>query len=161
LTTSINTSLISESKDFEYSGQINRNTGQQATFQLMMAMLEQDVLARRKIEKNEEQTDHNISALDYLSHYPVVPLSTSEREWALLKQSKLITDTNPSDGNLFQAMHPHPLSIYNDVKRIPDDILYNCDFYTQKRVRSIQSEEFAIDETGLLNILESIAPFNR
>jgi hypothetical protein len=53
------------------------------------------------------------------------------------------------------------LSIYNDVKRIPDDILYNCDFYTQKRVRSIQSEEFAIDETGLLNILESIAPFNR
>jgi hypothetical protein len=158
LTSSINTALISESKDFEYNGQINRNAGQGATFQLMMAMLEQDVLARSKIEKKAIQTDSKDSSLDNLNHYPAIPLSTNEREWVLLGQSKQITDSNPNDGKLWQAMHPHPLSIYNDVKRIPDDILYNCDLYTQRRVRSIASEAFAIDETGLLDILEKVAP---
>lgn len=158
MTSSINTSLISESKDFEYNGQINRNAGQGATFQLMMAMLEQDILARSKIEKTVIQFDTDNSSLVNLNHYPVIPLSTNEREWVLLSQSKQITDANPNDGKLWQAMHPHPLSIYNDVKRIPDDILYNCDLYTQRRVRSIESEEFAVDETSLLDILEKVAP---
>lgn len=160
MTTSINTSLISESKDFEYSGQINRNAANNATFQLMLAMLEQDVLARSKIEKSVKDSGVENPSLKYLNHYPVIPLSTDERDWVLLSQSKQITDANPNDGKLWQTMHPHPLSIYNDVKRIPDDILYNCDLYTQKRIRAMASEEFAVDETGLFDILEKVASVN-
>lgn len=148
---SIETDLIRHSKDFEYSGEVNRSAGQQAKFQLLMSMLEQDVLARSKIAQQSTPTKAPKSELNL---YPVTPLSTNSLQWSLLNRSKQITESNPADGALWRAMHPHPLSIYNDAKRIPEHILYNCGFHTQQRANSRQHLEFKVDETLLFDVLE-------
>lgn len=44
--------------------------------------------------------------------------------------------------NLIMSQQSHPLSMHNDAKHIEDDVLLNCPFATQQRLKSMQSKNF-------------------
>lgn len=48
--------------------------------------------------------------------------------------------------NLIMSQQSHPLSMHNDAKHIQDDVMLNCSFAAQQRLKAMQSKNF--DEQG-------------
>ncbi len=145
-------------RDIEFSGLLNRASNQGAKFSLLLAMLQQDVLARPHIGQASEP---ELQALtDVQSYYPEKHLQAHEQDWPLADTA---TDILHSDGirsaQLWLAMHPQPLSLHNDPFHIDDDIYANCDTYTQARYSKTklqEDSEITVDETGIFDLLEEI-----
>jgi hypothetical protein len=143
--------------DLEFSGLLNRASSQGAKFALLLSMLQQNYLERPAVALVQQQ----ITADDVagLSHYPEVPLSTQSRDW---RQGDIASSILHSDGiksaQLWLAMHPQPLSLHNDVSRIDEDVLANCDIYTQQRQSNGAEleQEIEVDETGIYDLLQHI-----
>ena len=53
-------------------------------------------------------------------------------------------------------MHPQPLSLYNDPKRLEDEVVANCDMHAQHRLQDLNTVDIAVDETGLYDILQEM-----
>jgi hypothetical protein len=145
--------------DREFSGEINRASAQGAKFALLLAMLDQDVLHRPKLlagdaDDKESATSKELSAL---SHYPFTPLKAETQHW---QQAKIASDTvHQADikrAKLWLLMHPQPLSLYNDPKRLDDEVVANCDMHTQQRLQDAANTDINVDETGLYDILQGM-----
>ncbi len=142
--------------DAELSGEINRSIGHSAKFALMLAMLQPDVLARPHFDNSESDAENVLPELLVESHYPQPPLSTSEDDIRILLTTSSILQSNPQDALLWQTMHPEPLSLFNDAKRLADDVVYNSSYHTQQQLKSPAPSELETDATGLYDILESL-----
>lgn len=142
--------------DAELSGEVNRSIGQHAKFALMLAMLQPDVLARPHFECTTWDADNVIPEALAASAYPKTPLHTSTEDIEVLLATSSLMQSNPSDAMLWQTMHPEPLSLFNDAKRLADEVVYNASYHTQKQLQSPSASELETDATGLYDILEAL-----
>lgn len=150
---SINTTTNTiATSDLEWSGQINRALGQGRAFALLLSMLESDVLERPKIVSSDEE--NTVPDTNLKSDYRRPALRAADIDWHNALPNSQHFAHHPSDGKLFQTMHPQPLSIFNDAKRIDDEVLANCDYYTQNRLKSLSEKQIDADATQLYDILE-------
>lgn len=146
------------SQDLEFSGQLNRASHQGANFALLLASLQQDVLARPHVGKGSEPSNQQVD--DIQSNYPEIHLQTYAQDWPLADTTTHILHSDGIRGaQLWLAMHPQPLSLHNDPFHIDDDIYANCDSHTQTRYSQTEAEagnEIVVDETGIFDLLEEI-----
>jgi hypothetical protein len=148
------------SSDNELNGTINRAASEGAKFTLMMAMLEQDCTHRPHIEKQQELNQPPEVEND-LSYYRTSPLSANDSSWQTCQQtSQLIHSGQLLSAQLWLALHPAPLSQYNQSDRVDADVIANCSINTQSRMQQAQEKEVTVDETGLYDILQDLAPIS-
>jgi hypothetical protein len=155
-----NTYSQSRVLDREFNGEINQASRQGAKFALLLAMLEQDVLHRPKLLSSDNGNDANSEmnkALLGLSHYPPIPLKAETQHW---QQANIISDTihqtDIKQANLWLVMHPQPLSLHNELKRLDEEVVANCDVHTQHRLQDLANTDINVDETELYDILQGM-----
>lgn len=150
--------LIHLSTDLEFAGQLNRCAGHGAKFSLLLAMLSQDMLNRPAFEKDKAENEAIPEDIAALSVYPPQPLKPSEQTWQHLNTNKKLVHTSLKDAQLWQSMHPEPLSLYNDTKRLADEVVQNCGYHTQLKLvdQAPFEEPIEPDATGLYDVLESL-----
>lgn len=157
---------ISESSDIELSGDLNRAVGEGAKFALMLAMLQPSLLERPALEKSESSASLSTGEL-FHTGYRSPGLKPSDADWQHLDNAKRVLHAEPQDALLYQVMHPQPLSLFDDAKRIDDMVAFNCDYYTQKRLKAADGNAekakelrddnlIGLDETGLYDILQEL-----
>ncbi|QHJ13296.1 hypothetical protein FX988_03557 [Paraglaciecola mesophila] len=155
------------SLDLEFSGALNRASQQGGKFALLLSMLQQDILARPRI--GSVNTETSGVEEEITSYYPESQLQAHAQDWLLADTT---TEILHADGirsaQLWLAMHPQPLSLHNDAFHIDDDIVENCDMYTQNRYAAHSAgyantsesnghdNEITVDETGIFDLLEEI-----
>ena len=144
-------------KDIELSGAVNRSVGQGASFALILAMIEADILNRPRYVESKSTEQSAKLLFSSINYYRPYPLYADEKSWKSADLTGQSFHQNIQDGLLWQAMHPQPLSIFNQPERIDDEVLSNCDIYTQNRVKNVRDKSIQVDETGLYDILQKIA----
>lgn len=143
--------------DLEFSGLLNRASSQGLKFGLLLAMLQQNYLERVNVSSGV--VEPQAAALIEPSVYPKVPITASTQHW---QQADTVSAILHSDGfksaHLWLTMHPQPLSLFNDVTRIDEDVLANCDIYTQQRYSEggPGKSEIQTDEVGIYDLLQDI-----
>lgn len=141
--------------DLEWSGKLNRALGHGDKFALLLAMLEDDYLRRPNVANTTQEPD-NYSTSIKNHFYPRSSLAAQPQDWENADTTSQLVARNVSDAQLWQKMHPQPLSIYNDPKRIAPDVLINCAFHTQQRLSGAQDRKIDVDETKLYDILNAL-----
>ncbi|MEP0356085.1 VC2046/SO_2500 family protein [Paraglaciecola sp.] len=146
------------SSDFELNGDLNRASQQGANFALLMAMLEPNSLHRPRFEQSDSAQTLLVDNSE-LCHYRSSQLEASQEYWqGCNNAAKLITSGSLASAQLWLAMHPEPLSHYNNALRLDDDVLANTSMYTQSRMKSQTDKGIKVDETGLFDILDELTP---
>lgn len=144
--------------DYELNGTINRAASEGAKFALILAMLEQDCTHRPQIDKPKE-TKHIHEAINDLNYYRSSPLSVNESYWQTCQQtSQLIHQGQIQSAHLWLAMHPEPLSQFNNPDEIDEEVIANCSINAQARLQQAQQKVVKVDETGLYDILQELTP---
>lgn len=145
-------------QDIEFSGLLNRASNQGAKFALLLAMLQQDVLARPNIGQAREPESQEMG--DVPTYYPETHLQAHAQDWLLADTaSDILHHDGIRSAQLWLVMHPQPLSLHNDPYYIDDEIYANCDTYTQARYSKTtpqENSEITVDETGIFDLLEEI-----
>ncbi len=140
--------------DLEWSGKVNRALGQGRSFALLMSMLESNVLHRDKVVSNDDLASE--SPLDIRCHYRTPPLCASQKDWVLSDLGRQTFDVNQTDGLLFQALHPQPLAIFNDAKRVAPEVFQNCNYGTQQRYKAEREYDVQEEPAKLFDVLETL-----
>ncbi len=143
--------------DYEWSGEINRATVQGAKFALLLAMLEDNPLLRPVVEADDAQLPAE-SALPK-NYYRPMPLFAEEADWSNGDVMGELLHKQLQDALLFRAMHPQPLSLYNDPKRIDDEVLANCSFSAQRRLADEQDKVIHTDATQMYDVVQQAQAF--
>ena len=144
-------------QDIEFTGKLNQSAGQGAKFSLLLAMLAKDILSRPKFTEddtsNQTKYDENLT-----SSYPKAPLNADSTCWLKVNKNTELFNQNLHDAHLWRTMHPEPLSLFNDAKRLDDEVVANCNFQTQLKLSETPdtSTEVEVDETGLYDVLQSL-----
>lgn len=127
-----------------------RKSGQ-VDFALLLAMMQQDVTQRLALQESEqEQAPVGLLPIEQFNFYPEVPLSAKPEHYKI--QSEFANSVNRNDlktAHLLACMHPTPLSLHNDAKKIPDEVIANCEVHTQMRMMQAKTESIDVDETML------------
>ncbi|MBU2876098.1 VC2046/SO_2500 family protein [Aliiglaciecola lipolytica] len=143
--------------DLEWSGTLNRALEQGDKFALLLAMLEDDYLQRPNVNGGADEPSHFPSSISK-HYYPQTPLQAEQQDWSLARTTSELMAQNVSDAILWQRMHPQPLSIFNDAKRIEPEVKINCGYHTQQRFHAAHSANtIDVDETKLYDILNEIS----
>jgi hypothetical protein len=152
------------SSDNELNGTINRAASEGAKFTLMMAMLEQAYIHRPHIEASQQinqSAEVSAEVNPDFHHYRASPLSANDSSWQTCQQtSQLIHTGQLLSAQLWLALHPEPLSQYNQSDRIDADVIANCSINTQSRMQQAQEKVVTVDETGLYDILQELEPIS-
>lgn len=156
----LTTKHVAFQHDLEVSGSVNRAAGQGAKFALLLSMLEQDVLGRPRIQVEEDTPP--ATQLEGLSCYREPPLKAEPADIDNIVVTSKLLRSSGKDALLWQCMHPHPLSQHNDAKRLADEVIVNCDYYTQRRLapQPAPDKEVDVDETLLYDVLENLSELN-
>ena len=142
--------------DPEFTGELNRSIGQGAKFALMLAMLDGNMTERPYLEQDNPYPSMVGSDIVAFSHYRNNPLNTSEQDIVNLTTTNNLLKSQPRDALLWQAMHPEPLSLFNDAKRLADEVVYNCPYHCQLGLKAQKQSRIEQDPTKLYDILESL-----
>lgn len=152
-----NTAKVS---DIEFRSDLSKaltKPGGNGEFGLLLAMLHQDYLQRTRVATGNERDvlGYYESMLNSIDFYPKTPLATEEQHW---RQQQAITaavhQLDLSNARLLHCMHPGPLSVFNDVTKVSEEVLANCDLHAQQRYRESVDREIEVDETGLYEVIE-------
>ena len=142
--------------DYELNGTINRAASEGAKFTLMMAMLEQECIHRPHIEASK-QINQMVGVENDLHHYRTIPLSANDSSWQTCQQTSELMHTGQLlSAQLWLAMHPEPLSQYNQSYKIDKNVIANCSINTQTRMQQANEKVIKVDETGLYDILHTL-----
>lgn len=107
-------------------------------FSLMLAMLVDDVREHAQFTLPENEIvsqDESEQQLRKNFHLPD-KMALSAKDFSNLNrynQADLLNDTRLMNIHLDNALNPIPLTKYDDVKRIPQEVLSNTSLYCQKR----------------------------
>lgn len=141
--------------DLEYNGELNRATQQGAMFALLLSMLEQNILFRPHIAPDQEP--ELTAEIASLSHYRSIPLAANSSYWQEVEQTEhFIQGGDLQNAKLWLAMHPEPLSLFNDAKKIPSEVLENCALSVRQRATTTTMAELPQDPPGLYDILQDL-----
>lgn len=146
---------ISVKQDLEWSGALVQSVGDGAKFALLLSMMAPDVLTRPSIHAQQES---EAVTAGLKSDYPQQPLSASERHWRQAAVAGKTLQHSVADAQLWHTMHPQPLSVYDDNKRIDDSVIANCDIHTQRRLNTPPDSSITVDETQLYDVLNALQP---
>ncbi|BDX06759.1 VC2046/SO_2500 family protein [Planctobacterium marinum] len=131
--------------------------GTQSEFALLLSMMQQDLTQRLKLEGEDEQQSVGLIPIEKFNFYPAVPLKTENTHYVRQQQfAEAIHRNDLPSAKLLAYMHPTPLSLHNDVKRIPDDVTANCDVFTQMKIKNLQGEDIKVDETLLYDVIADV-----
>ncbi|MCC2604230.1 VC2046/SO_2500 family protein [Planctobacterium marinum] len=131
--------------------------GSQSDFALLLSMMQQDITQRLKVEGETEDKPVGLIPIEKFNFYPEVPLKTEKQHYLWQQEfAGAIQRNDLPSAKLLAYMHPTPLSLYNDVKRIPDDVTSNCDMFTQLKIKGLQSENIQVDETLLYDTVREV-----
>ena len=146
------------SSDYELNGTLNRAVSEGAKFGLILAMLESDYTHRPQVEKSTELSQIP-EVQSNLNHYRNHPLSVNDTYWQSSQHtSQLIYSGQLYSAQLWLAMHPEPLSQYNDLDVIDENVIANCSMNTQQRLQQTKAKVLKLDETALYDILQQLEP---
>ncbi|MCC2615451.1 hypothetical protein LJ739_04260 [Aestuariibacter halophilus] len=149
-----NITLEQLQRDLEWSCTLNRSVGDGARFSLLLSMLQQNVMERPALTP---QTPETLSLPLPENPYRRAPLSASEDTAIHLSNAAQLAQQSAADARLYLSMHPEPLSLYNDAKRISDEVRVNCDWYTQQRLAGeAPAHTIEEDATQLHDILQQL-----
>ena len=144
--------------DYELNGTINRAASEGAKFALILAMLEQDCTYRPHIDKPKD-TKAIPEAFKELNYCRSSPLSVDDTYWRSSQQtSQLIQQGQVHSARLWLAMHPEPLSQFNNPDEIDEEVIANCSINAQARFNQAKQKVVKVDETGLYDILQELNP---
>ena len=148
------------SSDYELNGTINRAASEGAKFALILAMLEQDCIHRPNLKKST-QLNQDPEIKSELNHYRSNPLNVNDTYWQTCQHtSQLIHNGQLHSAQLWLAMHPEPLSQYNNSDKIDENVIANCNINTQTRMQQAKEKVLNVDETGLYDILQKLEPIS-
>ncbi len=121
--------------------------GGQPDFALLLAMMQQDITQRLQLqEEEEEKKPVGLIPIEQFNFYPEVPLSAEAQHYdAQNVFANAISHNDLHTAHLWACMHPTPLSIYNDVKRLPDEVIANCDVHTQVKLKTEKQEVVPVE----------------
>ena len=160
MSTQHQTSGVQDIRQVEFKaglGKALRHSGQ-SEFALMLAMMQQDVTQRLKLaDDGDDNKPVGLLPIEDFNFYPEVPLKTEAQHFSRQEQfAQAVHHNDLASAKLLAYMHPTPLSMHNDVKRVGDDVTANCDFFTQMKIKEIQSEDIPVDETLLYESITEI-----
>ena len=148
------------SSDYELNGTVNRAASEGAKFTLMMAMLEQECIHRPRIQTSKQinqGAEVNEEVNHDFHHYRRSPLSANDSYWQTCQQTRqLIHSGQLHSAQLWLAMHPEPLSQYNQSDKIGEDVIANCSINTQTRMQMAKEKIVHVDEIGLFDMLQQL-----
>lgn len=153
------TTVNSEIRQTEFKAGLGKalRHGSQSEFALLLSMMQQDLTQRLKLEGETEDKPLGLIPIEKFNFYPQVPLKTEQQHY--IRQQQFATAVQRNDlpsAKLLAYMHPTPLSLYNDVKRIPDNVTSNCDLFTQMKIKGLQGENIQVDETLLYDTVKEV-----
>lgn len=154
------TSAIPEIRKAEFSaglGKALRHNGQ-SEFALLLSMMQQDLTQRLKLEEDEGgDKPIGLIPIEKFNFYPKVPLKTETHHFIRQEQfASAVQQNDLTNARLLAYMHPTPLSMHNDVKRVGDDVAANCDVFTQMKIRKQQGESIPVDPTLLYDAITEV-----
>lgn len=142
--------------DSELNGSLNKaaSASNGAAFALLLAMLQQDLLDRPRLSESPKETQ-SISALP--DKAPDVPLKAESQHWQFEAQhAGYIHQQQMASARLWHCLHPAPLSVFNDSKRLNDDIVENTSWHCREKLKGKGSQRIETDETELLDVIEKV-----
>jgi hypothetical protein len=84
-------------------------------------------------------------------------LSANDSYWQTCQQTRqLIHRGQLHSAQLWPAMHPEPLSQYNQPDKIGKHVIANCSINTQTRMQMAKEKIVHVDETGLYDMLRQL-----
>ncbi len=148
--------------DKELSGALNQalETAGHKQFSLLLAMLQQDFLARPRYASAtvEDETPASLPA----SNYPKPGLATREQDWHNAQQiTLLLQQQQPGNARLWQTMHPQPLSLKNDANAIPPELINNMSWDAQLRHSMARRQQpldpqISTEPAAILDVLDKL-----
>ncbi len=143
----------------EWSGRLAGSAGQGALFSLYLAMVnEADVAPSIDSESDLAVVDAHFPAR--LNHYRRSPLKADDADFFHLQHTaQLMAHGDSHTARLLQSMHPEPLSLKNDAKAIPADVIANCSLKARKRLLDQLQKPVPEQQTLLDDIIRDSAAF--
>lgn len=135
---------------WEWDGNFAKAAENGAQFALYLAMQFGASVGEPRIKPHVETTPGDSDFPSRLNFYRRPPLSAEQSD--VLHRNRLSYFINQGDvtsARLQDAMHPEPLSLYDNPQRLPEDIIANCSLATQRRLKGKRSEEVEEDNTLL------------
>ncbi|MDU0354177.1 VC2046/SO_2500 family protein [Paraglaciecola aquimarina] len=143
-------------RDRELNGEINRASAQGAKFALLLAMLEQNNLYRPTLyEPPAVELDKTTAST--LHFYRSSPLMADAESWQNISQTRMLVSAGHiHSAQLWLAMHPEPLSQFNNPLQIEAQVMANCSYPTQNRLQQKIDNTIDVNEAGLYDILQEL-----
>jgi len=70
--------------------------------------------------------------------------------------AKAVEQNDIARMKLLAYMRPTPLSLYNDAKRVDDDVVANCDLFTQSKLKQVQQPDITVDPTMMYDAVKKV-----
>lgn len=158
-------SVVARLKRAEFSGALAQTLVHkgQGDFALLLSMLVQDVTQQLQFSEQPEEGIKGNIPIEQFNYYPEIPLSTETKHYA--QQQAFADAVHREDiktASLLGCMFPSPLSLHNDPKRVDDNVMANCDIYTQSRMQvakageagdTAKNEDIEVDPTLLYDTI--------
>lgn len=154
-TTLNNASTIDPSIFWESSGILSKATSQGALFSLYLAMYENALSEPIRILSNEntDNTDSVTDQLHALNHYRKAPLAATKEDWVKMNTLSSLMTSDLATARLYQIVNPQPFAQTNDPFRLPEDVINNCSYGTQKRLSKAYASSIEEDNTLLYDVV--------
>ncbi|ALS98563.1 VC2046/SO_2500 family protein [Lacimicrobium alkaliphilum] len=140
--------------DFEYNGSLNKaaSQGHGAAFALLLAMLQENQLDRPQLAERPADNEQKQALFDKA---PDIPLKPEPQHWEFeARHADYIHQQQLVSARLWHCLHPAPLSVFNDSKRLDDEIIENTSWYCREKLKGRNLQPLQVDETGLLDVIE-------
>ena len=151
---------LEPTSQWEWDGNFAKAAENGAQFALFLAMQFGASVGEPHIKPQPEAKQYDADSAARLNFYRRPALSAEHSD--VTHRNRLANFINQGDvtsARLQDAMHPEPLSFYNDNKRLPDDIIANCSLATQRRLKGEEAEQIQEDNTLLDDIISQANDF--
>ncbi|WP_088329222.1 VC2046/SO_2500 family protein [Lacimicrobium sp. SS2-24] len=141
--------------DFELNSSLSKaaSQGNGANFALLLAMLQDNLLDRPRLEASKEQ--HWAESQSHLDKAPEIPLKAETQHWEFEAQhAQYVNQQQLASARLWHCLHPSPLSVFNDNKRLDDEVVENTSWSCRQKLKGGSVEPLQVDETNLLEVID-------
>ncbi|WP_100657405.1 VC2046/SO_2500 family protein [Alteromonas flava] len=121
-------------RDPEYTGQVSRALHSGHDFGFYLAQLNTQITERLRIQSDSLDESAHTNADKPPHYYRHSALQAKDEDFQAVAQSaQLLQRQNRADLLLWMCLHPDPLSLHNDSKRIDPEVIANCELHAQRR----------------------------
>ncbi|WP_100641574.1 VC2046/SO_2500 family protein [Alteromonas facilis] len=122
-------------RDLEFSGRLNKALHSGHDFSYYLAQVSTDITEKLSIQSIQAENDAR--GQDTLSNFYRRPaLSALPSDYNTVRVNAECSAQNDMPNlKLWLCMHPEPLSVHSDPKYIEPEVVANCDWPTQQRLK--------------------------